>query len=122
MSVKLRGKQAFHTIEQTLPEFARIAATPEGIHEGIEHLTLRDTRLKNDKVSQYRMDEPKAISILFPSLSDNDHLLLAEHTTAKNLWTYLKDKYQQVDATSADVCGSKIRNFAFPEGKTITSA
>jgi hypothetical protein len=84
----------------------------------------KDTKIRVniDKKEKYLEDEATAIDILFRSLSDEDQALIDEYETAFQFWAYLREKYSQTDATTANIYMTKIQTFTFnPENKIVGS-
>ena len=125
--VKLKGKRVFYVCEKTLVQHCQIAQVGK-LTEAMEELDITEVdtktkiRLNIDKKEKYLEDEATAIDLLFRSLSDEDQALIDEYETAFQFWAYLREKYSQTDATTANIYMTKIQTFTFSPESTIVGS
>jgi hypothetical protein len=128
--IKLRGKQVFYTCEKKVEEYARVATIGD-ITKELEELDITDTNTKQtstiriniEKKKKYDEDEATALALLFRSLSEDDQALTDEYESVYDFWAYLKKKYAQMDAVTANKYMTKIQTFIFDsEQSTITAS
>ena len=80
-------------------------------------------RINIEKKKKYDEDEATALALLFRSLSEDDQALTDEYESVYDFWAYLKKKYAQTDAVTANKYMTKIQTFIFDsEQSTITAS
>jgi hypothetical protein len=128
--MKLRGKHVFYTCEQRVGQYAKVASVGD-IAQGLEELEITDAttkqtssiRINVDKRKKFEEDEDTALSLLFRSLTEDDQALTDEYASAFDFWAYLKSKYSQTDATTANRYMTSIQTFTYEkEGGGITAS
>ena len=105
--LKLRGKEVYYVVTQTLINACRVVSSPDNAEN------FHDPILNIDKKEKYLRDEGTAIDLMFRSLSLDDQALYDEYDSAFSLWAYLRSKYQQTDSTTANEYMTLIQNFSF---------
>jgi hypothetical protein len=85
--------------------------------------TSTTIRINIEKKKKYDEDEATALALLFRSLSEDDQALTDEYESVYDFWAYLKKKYAQTDAVTANKYMTKIQTFIFDsEQSTITAS
>ena len=151
MEAKLEGKGVIHVIQQTLEQYAKVAAPnfddaekDKDLEELVDTLglfsisptpgsstsTTPNTSTVNpprvflniEKKAKFQKDTGTVKFYLLQGLDDDDQALIDEYKTPKVLWEYLKVKYAQPSKLAAARYTKELHDFSWDDKFTVVDA
>ncbi|KAI1002675.1 hypothetical protein K3495_g5522 [Podosphaera aphanis] len=128
MKANFECKGVTHVLEQTLTEYAQVAAPDPSTSRkaDVEEVAQKSQRktifLNVEKKTKYLKDAGTIKVSLLKGLDNDDQALLDEYETPAELWKYLKSKYFKPSKLAAAQYTKELKNFEFTSGLTIMDA
>lgn len=128
MKANFESKGVTHVLEQTLTEYAQVAAPDSStskkadVEEVAQKSQSKTIFLNVEKKTKYLKDAGTIKVLLLKGLDNDDQALLDEYETPAKLWKYLKSKYSKPSKLAAAQYTRELNNFEFTSELTIMDA